>query len=139
VSRSAEIAIIVIAAATLVTALVQIAVLVAAGLLARRLQRLVATLEQDMKPVFGHLDRIGHEASRAAVLASAQVERVDALFADVVRRVDDTVGTLQRSVVGPVTQGTAIVRGFQAAFSSLRRGRGRRARPGSESEDALFI
>lgn len=138
-SRSVEIAIVVIAAATLITAMVQIAVLIAAGLLARRLQRLVAALEQDMKPLFGHLDRIGHEASRAAVLASAQVERVDALFADVVRRVDDTVGTLQRSVVGPVTQGVAVMRGFQAAFSSIRRGRGGRSRPGGESEDALFI
>lgn len=138
-SRSVEIALLIIAAATLVTAVVQVAVLIAAGLLARRVQRLVTALEQDMKPLFGHLDRIGHEASRAAVLASAQVERVDALFADVVKRVDDTVGVLQRSVVGPVTQGVAVMRGFQAAFSSIRRGRGRRSRPGGDGEDALFI
>lgn len=134
-----EISLVVIAAATLATAIVQIAVLVAAGLLARRVQRLVATLEQDMKPIFGHLDRIGQEASRAAVLASAQVDRADALFADVAKRVDDTVGVLQRSVIGPVTQGVAVMRGFQAAFNSIRRGRNGRSRPGVDGEDALFI
>ena len=134
-----EIALVVIAAATLVTALVQIAVLVAAGLLARRVQRLVATIEQEMKPIFGHLDRIGQEASRAAVLASAQVDRADMLLGDVARRVDDTVATLQRSIVGPLTESAAVMRGFQAAFNSIRRGRTGRARPGAEGEDALFI
>ena len=129
----------VIAIATLAIAVGQVGVLVVAGLLARRMQRLVSDVEREMKPLLGHLDRIGHEASRAAALTSIQVERVDALFADVAQRVGETAGVLQKSVLGSARQGAAVVRGFQAAFSSLRRGRSGRSRHGGEGEDALFI
>jgi hypothetical protein len=131
----------VIAAATLTIAVAQIAVLVAAGRLARRVDALADQFERDVKPLVGHLDAIGREASRAAALATTQVERADQLFADVAMRVDQALNSLQTSLGAPVREGRALVSAFKAAFQALREIR-RRARAGqtrAEEEDALFI
>jgi hypothetical protein len=130
----------VIAVATLITSILQVGVLVAAGRLAIRLMRLVDRLEQEMKPIFGHLDAIGRDAARATSLAAAQVERADGLFADLAQRAESAMDTVQSAVGMPAREGAAILAGFKAAFStlqSMRGGRGRRAR--TEDEDALFI
>ena len=60
----------------------QIGVLVAAGRLARRVERLLDQFDRELKPLFDHLNAIGRDASRAAALATAQVERADRLFTD---------------------------------------------------------
>jgi hypothetical protein len=130
----------VIAAATLITSILQVGVLVAAGRLAMRLMRLVDRMEREVKPLIGHLDAIGRDAARATSLAAAQVERADGLFADLAQRVESTMDTVQSAAGMPAREGAAIMAGFRAAFSTLRsmRGtRGRRAR--GEDEDALFI
>jgi hypothetical protein len=131
----------VIAAATFLTALAQIGVFVAAGLVARRVAKLVDSVDRELKPLFGHLDSIGRDASRAASLATAQVERADALFSDVAVRIEDTLDTVQSSIAGPAREGRAILSAFRAAFESIREMR--RSRPGrqgrGEDEDALFI
>jgi hypothetical protein len=129
----------VIAATTLVTAIIQIGVLVAAGRLAMRLVRLADRVEREIKPIFGHLDAIGRDAARAAALAAVQVERADGLFADVVQRVEQTMDVVQTAVTAPAREGAAILAGFRAAWSALRGSRGARARARSEDEDALFI
>jgi uncharacterized protein YoxC len=130
----------VIAVATLLIAIVQIGVLVAAGLLARRLAKLTTDLEQQIKPIFGHLDAIGRDAARAASLATAQVERVDSLFADVTGRVEQGLDTVQASVFGTAKQGAALVSAFRAAFGALRTPPPpSRRRPRADDEDALFI
>ena len=67
----------IIAISTLLIAIVQIGVLIAAGLLARRLGRLASDIERELKPMFEHLNAIGRDAARAAALATAQVERAD--------------------------------------------------------------
>jgi hypothetical protein len=130
----------VIAAATLITSILQVGVLVVAGRLAMRLMRLVDRIEREVKPLLGHLDAIGRDAARAASLAAAQVERADGLFADLTQRIETTMDTVQTAVGTPAREGAAIVAGFRAALSAFRgmRGkRGRRAR--GEDEDALFI
>ena len=63
----------VIAVATLITAILQVGVLVAAGRLAMRLMRLVDRLELEMKPLLCHLEASGRDAARATSLAAAQV------------------------------------------------------------------
>jgi hypothetical protein len=131
----------VIAAATLAMAVVQIGVLVAAGRLARRVEALADQFEHEVKPLFGHLDAIGRDASRAAALATAQVERADQLFGDVAMRIDQTLNSLQASLRTPAREGRAIVSALKAVFQALREIR-RRARSGqsrAEEEDALFI
>jgi type IV secretory pathway VirB2 component (pilin) len=127
----------IIAFAMLAIAIVQIGVLVAAGRLARRAGRLLDHVEVELKPVFGNLNAIGRDASRAAALATAQVERVDRLFTDVTQRVDETVQSVHSLLAGPSHEGRAILGALAVAIRTLRGARARR--PRSEDEDALFI
>ena len=131
----------VIAVATLAIAIAQIAVIVVAGRAARRVADLAEQFERDVKPLFGHLNAIGHDAARAAALAAVQVERVDQLFTDVVQRFEKTVSTVQATVIGPVREGRALVSAFKAAMQAVRelRQSGRPRQGRAEEEDALFI
>ncbi len=140
-STAAQVFLGVIAAATLFTAIVQIALLLAAAKLLGRLSALTDSVEAQLRPVMAHLDTIGREAARTTSLASAQVERVDALFSDVVTRLEDTVTSVQGVLAGPMREGSALMAGFRAVFGALR-DRGvppRRPRARGDDEDALFI
>lgn len=139
-SASAEMFLGIIAVATLVMALVQVGVIIAAGLLARRVGRLADQIERELKPIFDHVHSISRDASRAASLAATQVERADQMFADIARRVDDTLNSLQHTLTGPAREGRAIVSALKAALGAIRDLREARARQGrSEDDDALFI
>jgi len=141
VSPWSEVFLGVIAVATLAIAVSQIAVIVAAGRLARRIERLTDQFEQDVRPIFGHLQAIGRDASRAAALATAQVERADKLFSDFAVRVDEALDNVQSTLGAPAREGRALVAAFRAAFQAIRDlRRGARARQGrGDDEDALFI
>lgn len=130
----------VIAVATLVIAVVQVGVIIAAGLMARRVGHMLDQIERDVKPLFVHLNAIGGEASRAVALATAQVERVDALFADVAVRVEQTLSSVQASIAAPAREGRAMLSAFRAAMQAIRDLRSGRTRQGrGDDEDALFI
>jgi hypothetical protein len=131
----------VIAVATLATAIVQIALIVVAGRAARRVAQIAEQFERDVRPLFGHLDTIGRDAARAAALATAQVERVDKLFSDVVVRFEQTMVSVQESVVSPVREGRAVLSAFRAAMQAVKelRQNGRARQGRSEDDDALFI
>jgi hypothetical protein len=141
VNTSAEIFLGIIALSTLAIAITQIGIIVAAGRLARRVERLTEEFERELKPVFGHLNAIGRDAQRAVALATAQVERADRLFADFAVRVEQAMNTLQTSIGAPAREGRALLSAFRAAFQAIRdlrqNARARQAR--SEDEDALFI
>jgi hypothetical protein len=131
----------VIAVATFAIALAQIGLAVAMGLAVRRVAKLAESLERELKPLFGHLNAIGRDASRAAALATAQVERADKLFSDVALRVDEALNNVQAAVGKPAREGRAILSAFRAAIQAIRdirqNGRSRQGRP--DEEDALFI
>ena len=131
----------VIAVAVMAIAIAQVGVLVAAGRLARRVERLADQVEQEMLPLFAHLNAIGRDASRATALATAQVERADRLFTDMAGRVEQGMASLQSSIEAPAREGRALLIAFRAAFEVLREVRGnRRARQGrGDDEVALFI
>ena len=130
----------VIAVATVAIAVAQIGVIIAAGLMARRVGRMVEQIERDVKPLFGHLNAIGSDASRAVALATAQVERADKLFADVAVRVEQTLNAVQTSIGVPAREGRALLEAFRAALQSIRELRTGRTRQGrGDDEDALFI
>jgi hypothetical protein len=129
----------VIAFATLATAIVQIGVLIAAAKLAKRLDQLTGSMEEQLKPVFLHLDTIGREAARATSLAGAQVERVDRLFGETVQRLERTMDTLQHAMSIPAREGAALLAGLRAVIAGVRDGHVRRPRTKGEDEDALFI
>ncbi len=131
----------IIAVATLAIAITQIAVIVAAARAARRLERLAEEFQREVKPIFGQLNAIGSDLSRAAALATAQVERADRLFADFAARVEQTMTSVQATLDAPAREGRALLSGFRAAVQALRElrqgGRARRGR--GDDEDALFI
>jgi len=139
VSGRAELFLGIIAVATLATAIVQVGVLVAAGLVARRLQRVVETTERELKPLLEHLNAIGRDASRAASLATAQVERADRLFADLAMRIEQSLALIQSVVTGPVREGAAVMSAIRAVLSFLRDTRASRRTSRPEDEDALFV
>lgn len=140
-SRWAEVFLGVIAVATLAIAVVHVAVLVAAGILARRLGRLADHVEQELKPIVGHLSAISRDAAKATSLAVTQVERADRLFADAAQRIEHILNTVQNTVVAPAREGRALLIAFRAgirAIRELRHGQARR-RGRTEDDDALFI
>jgi hypothetical protein len=139
VSRWTEIFLGIIALATLATAVVQIAVLVAAGRLARRVDRLVDQAERELRPLFDQLHAIARDAARAASLATAQVERADRVFADLAHRIDETLATVQGVIAKPAREGAAMLSALRAAINALRDLRAGRSRKRAEDEDALFI
>ena len=83
-------------------------------------RRLAEQVERDVKPLFGHLNAIGRDAARAAALATAQVERADQLFTDVALRIEQTVNTVQATIIGPVREGRALLSAFRAAMQAMR-------------------
>ena len=129
----------VIAVATVAMAVVQVGVIVAAGRLARRVDRLADQVEHELKPLFTHVNAIGRDASRAMALATVQVERVDRLFADLAVKIDQTVATLQSNLIGPAREGRAVVAAIRAALGAIRGARARARQARADDEDALFI
>jgi hypothetical protein len=141
VSGWSEVFLGIIAGATLATAIVQIGVLVAAGLLTKRLARLADQVERELGPVMASMNAIGKDAARAASLATAQVERVDQLFGDAAQRLDTTLGAIQAAVAAPARESAALMSGLRAALNALRvsmANRPPRSRS-SDDDDALFI
>jgi hypothetical protein len=139
VTPRAEIFLGVIAFATAAMAIVQIGVIVAAGRLARRVERLANQVEHELKPLFAHANAIGRDAARAMTLATAQVERADQLFADLVVKIDETVSTVQASLIAPAREGRALLAALGAAVGAIRAARNRVRQTRADDEDALFI
>jgi type IV secretory pathway VirB2 component (pilin) len=146
VSPTAEVLLGVIAVAVAVMAIVQVGAIVAGLRLARRVEKLTTDLETGVKPLLTNLTSISSEASRAANLAAAQVERFDKTFSDLTARVDQTLASAQRFVHGPAREGMAIVAGIRAAMSALqgmreasRRRTATRSTTFEEEEESLFI
>jgi ornithine cyclodeaminase/alanine dehydrogenase-like protein (mu-crystallin family) len=114
--------------------------MVVAGRLARRVEQISDQFEQEIKPLFGHLNAIGRDAARAAELAAGQVERADRVFADAAQKVEQTLTMIQGAILAPAREGKAVVSGFRAAMAVLRELRiGRSGQRRSDDEDALFI
>jgi hypothetical protein len=129
----------VIALSTLVMALIQVGAVVALARIARQAQQALTSLQQDVRPLMGKIHTIADEASRTAVIATAQAEKVDRLVTDLSRRVDETAGIVQQAIITPAREGMAIVAALRAGVSALRRARPARHGRHAEEEDPLFI
>jgi hypothetical protein len=132
----------VIALATLVMAIVQVAAAVYVARLGRKVGDLTKQVEQDVGPVATRLAEMTGDAAKAASLAVAQMERIDRLTADLAARLDATMNELQRAIVWPLREGLAVMAGLRAGLDALggsrRRGNPAERRPADEDE-ALFI
>jgi len=76
--------------------------------------------EHDVRPIMANLHAASENAMRAAAMATAQVERADRLFTEASRRVDNTMGIVQRAILAPARDGVAILQGIKAAFTAFR-------------------
>ena len=131
-----------IALATLTMAVIQVGVIVYAGRLKWRMDRLAETVERDLKPLIGRLNNMSGDAARVSSLAVAQAERVDQLFAEFSQRSDHILSLVQNAIVVPAREGMAVLEGLRAGLAALRSLAERRASqpPGTaEDEEALFI
>lgn len=128
----------IIAMATLVTAILQVVVLVAAAQLVRRVGRFVDILEQDVRPIISSVSSIARDASRIASLAAAQVERADQMLSAAVHQVEDLLAHVQTLVTSTLREGNALMMGVRAVMAAIRAFQGRRRRRG-EDDEALFI
>lgn len=135
----------IIAVAVAVMALIQVAAIVAGVRLARRVDEVARQVEVDIKPMLTNLTTMSSEAARTASLAATQVERLDELFENMIRRADQTLASAHRLIDGPAREGMAVVSGVRAAFSALKglreASRRRSAVRGAavEDDESLFI
>jgi hypothetical protein len=134
-------ALVVMAAALVVMAAIQVAAVVAALRLARQVSATADELRREVRPLMEQVRRIAYEAERASQLATAQVARVDQMLASVALRVEETVDVVQSALVGPIRQGAAIVTAVRAALSVLRswQRRPRRSVREEHHEDPMFV
>jgi hypothetical protein len=141
VSFWAEVFLGVIALATFTMAAIQVGVLVYGMGVARRVNQLLAQVEQELKPLAESVNTIARDAARISSLAAGQVERVDRLVADLTTRVEHTASTVQNAILRPLREGAAIMSGVKAVIEVCREVTGRpgATRARTEEEDALFI
>jgi hypothetical protein len=87
-----------------------------------------------------NLQTVSSEAARVSMLAAAQMERADRLFADVSRRADQIMGVIP-SLISPAGKGLAFLNGIKAALAAIQelRRSSRRGAAHADEEDALFI
>jgi flagellar biosynthesis chaperone FliJ len=144
----------VIAAATLVMALVQIGLILMAAGAAKRAQQAVekaqvalATAQQtitsvheEIRPLLARANAIVEEASKTAALATAQAQKVDRVVTTLAARIDETSSLVQQAFVTPARESLAIMAAIKATLGALRAGADwRRRNSRSEEEDPLFI
>ena len=131
----------VIAAGTVVMALVQVGAVITALRLSRQAQQVLQSVHQEVRPLIARAQAIAEEASRTVALATTQAQKVDRLITDLSQRVDETAGVLQEAIITPAREGLAIVAAVKAGLGALRGLRDLRPRNGrhSEEEDPLFI
>ena len=129
-----------IAVATLIMAIVQIGAIVVASRVARQTQQMLSAIHADLRPLIAKASAVADEASRTAALASAQMQKIDALVTDLSRRVEETTTIVQQAIVAPAREGIAILAAVRAGLAAIR-GLGdlRRSSSRSEEEDPLFI
>ena len=144
----------VIAAATLIMALIQIGMIIVAAGLAKKAQQAadkaqqtlataqeaITSVREDIRPLIAKANAIAEEASKTAALATAQVQKVDRLVTDLSTRVEETSALVQQAIVTPAREGLAIMAAVKATLGALRAGADwRRRTTRSEEEDSLFI
>jgi hypothetical protein len=127
----------IIAMATLVTAILQVVVLVAAAQLVKRVGRFVDIVEQDVRPIIANVGSIARDASRVASLAAAQIERADQMLSSTVHRLEDLLTHVQTLVTNTLREGNALMMAVRAVMAVIRAFQGRRRR--GEDDETLFI
>jgi hypothetical protein len=110
----------IMAAVSVLEALVVIGVAIGAFKAYRQVMGLVRDLEvQQIRPLRAKVDDILADVKSVTARVSQQTERVDHAISDTMERVDDTAEKVKSSVRERVYQATGVVRGIRAVIMSL--------------------
>jgi hypothetical protein len=110
----------VIAAATLVMALVQIGVLIAGIIAVKRMREVLVRVEESAKPVLAHVDDLVVDATESIAAVRAQLDRVERQTMHVLTRTDEAVQRVQTYLVAPAREGIALAAGARALVGAFR-------------------
>jgi hypothetical protein len=136
----AEVFLGVIALATLTMAAVQVGIIVYGWTLARRVNRLLDQVEQQLQPLAVSLNAVARDAAHVSGLAAGQVDRIDKLITDLTTRIEQTATTVQDVVLRPLREGAAILAAVKGAIDVFRDfGKPPAASRRPEEDDSLFI
>ncbi|HEX5110619.1 MAG TPA: hypothetical protein VFV95_19350 [Vicinamibacterales bacterium] len=131
-----------IAVSVLLMAIVQVATILWATRTAKRVGETIARLEQEIRPVLASLQAMAADAARVSAMAAAQADKVDQMLGVVRQRVDQTVFSLQETILTPAREVMAMLQALKEVFFGGDKRRpaydSRRRQPADE-EDALFI
>ena len=127
----------IMAAVSVLEALLLIAGGIAGFLAYRRVMQLVNDLElRHVRPVREKLDEILADVKTVTSRVNQQTERVDSAISETMGRVDETAERVRHSVRDRVSQATGVVRGIRAVvasvLSSVAPGHGRPASSGAD-------
>ncbi len=128
----------VMAAALVVTAVMQLASALAVIKLARQASQTLKDVQRDIQPLIEKAHRIADDAQRTTAIAALQAERLDDFVRTTTERVTETLGLVQGAIVEPLRKGSLLVAAAKAAFTIFS-GREDRHRHPREDEDALFV
>jgi biopolymer transport protein ExbB/TolQ len=136
----ASTSLVVMAWALVVMAVVQVSVLIAVAVMARKTVASLQQMQRDVQPLIEKAHRIADDAAKASALTLKQVERIDDLVTATSEQLDDMFGTVRSAIVEPLQKGTAIVAGFRAAMTVVRDWLQQRPRREvRDDEDGLFV
>ena len=130
----------IMAAVSVLEALVLIGVSVAGFLAYRRVTQLVADLEtRQIAPLREKVEAILVDVKTVTSRVSQQTERVDHAISGTMERVDETAERVRHSVRDKVNQASGVVRGIRAVVASVLSsvgGPGNGGRPGPAADAA---
>ena len=131
-----------IAVAVMVMAIVQVATILWAARTAKRVGDAVARLEHELRPVVTSLQAMAADAARVSAVAAAQADKVDQMLGQLRERVDQTVFSLQETILTPAREVMAMLQALKEVFfggDKRRSAYDTRRRQPADEEDALFI
>jgi hypothetical protein len=119
-----------IAAATMLQALLLVGAAIAGFVLYRRMSAQMAELEaQQLAPLRARVDDILADVKRISARVSDRTERVDVAIQGTMERVDETAARVKHSVRDRVDRAAGIVRGIRAVIASMLSGDSRHEPP----------
>jgi hypothetical protein len=110
----------IMAAVSVLEALLLIGFGVGGFILYRRVMQLVNDLEtRQIAPLRAQVDAILHDVKSVTARVSQQTERVDHAISGTIHRVDETADRVKGSLRDKVYQAVGVVRGIRAVIASL--------------------
>jgi len=124
----------IMAAVSVLEALVLIGIGVGGFMIYRRVMKLVEDLEtRQIAPIREKVDAILGDVKTVTARVSQQTERVDHAISGTIHRVDETADRVKGSVRDKMNQAVGVVRGIRAVITSLMNGDATHEQPASAS------